>query len=323
MEHLDELLRTPWTRREWLKALGGVVLVQPLFAVENVDLKSEARRNLKLAIFSSVYGQLPLETAAQRIKLDGFTGVLTDFVFADVRFDALSPDWEAARKITSSFERHGLKIAGIAAYYNVVDPDAERRKKGENRIRCYIENWKRLGSPIICTETGTLNAKSEWLESPENDTEAAYLECRSRIQSLVTAAQKTRAVVAIEAYWRNVISSVEKTARLFRDIKSPALGLVMDPCNYFRNQDLDKMQPMLEEVFRLVGSKTVLAHAKDVKYSLDGPDLPAAGLGVLDYPLYLKLLAGLNKPLYLALEHLGMEDVPRARDYVLKQFDRF
>jgi sugar phosphate isomerase/epimerase len=322
MEHLDELLRTPWTRREWLKALGGVVLAQPLFAAENVNLKSEAKRNLKLAIFSSVYGQLPLETAAQRIKLDGFTGVVTDFVFADVRFDALSPDWEAARKITSGFERHGLKIAGLAAYYNVVDPDTERRKKGENRIRCYIENWKRLGSPIICTETGTLNAKSEWLESPENDTEAAYLDCRSKIQSLVTAARKTGAIVAIEAYWRNVISSAEKTQRLFRDIKSPALGLVMDPCNYFHNQDLDKMQPMLEEIFRLVGSKTALAHAKDVKRSPEGPDLPAAGLGVLDYPIYLKLLAGLNKPLYLALEHLGVEDVPRARDYVLRQFDK-
>jgi sugar phosphate isomerase/epimerase len=322
MDHPDERFRTSWTRREWLKALGGSVLAQPLLAAEKVDLKNEARRNLKLAVFSSVYGELPLESAAQRIKQDGFAGVVTDFTFVDVRFNGLSPDWEAARKITSSLERHSLKIVGIAAYYNVVDPNAERRKKGEDRIRCYIENWKRLGSPIICTETGTLNVISEWLESPDNDTEAAYLDCRSKIHGLVNAAQKTEAVVAIEAYWRNVISTTEKTQRLFHDIKSPALGLVMDPCNYFRNQDLDKMQPMLEEIFRLVGEKTVLAHAKDIKSAPQGPDLPAAGMGVLNYPLYLKLLAGLNRPLYLTLEHLGMEDVPRARDYVLKQFDR-
>jgi hypothetical protein len=45
-------------------------------------------------------------------------------------------------------------------------------------------------------------------------------------------------------------------------------------------------------------------------------------LGVLDYPLYLRLLAGLDRELYLAIEHLTMEDVPRARDYVLSQFER-
>jgi hypothetical protein len=30
----------------------------------------------------------------------------------------------------------------------------------------------------------------------------------------------------------------------------------------------------------------------------------------------------LNSELYLAIEHLTMEDVPRARDYVLSQFER-
>ena len=82
------------------------------------------------------------------------------------------------------------------------------------------------------------------------------------------------------------------------------------------------MQPMLEEIFRLVGKKTVLAHAKDVKPSPNGPELPAAGRGVLDYTLFLRLLASLEKPLYLALEHLEAQDVPRARDYVLENFEK-
>ena len=82
------------------------------------------------------------------------------------------------------------------------------------------------------------------------------------------------------------------------------------------------MQSMLEEMFRVVGQKIVLAHAKDLKATPNGPALPAAGLGALDYPLYLKLLASLDKPLYLALEHLGPEDVPRARKYVLEQFEK-
>jgi len=322
MDHFHLRLRSQWTRRESLKVLGATVVSLPLFAAQRTDLKSIAKQNLKLAVISTVYKQYPLETAVRKIKEDGFSGVVSDFIFADVKFDGLSPDWEIAGKITSCFERNGLKLAGIAAYYNVVDPDNERRIKGEKRIRCYIENWKRLGSPIICTGSGSFNRESEWSESPENETEAAYLECRSRIQDLVTIAQKTGAVLAIEAYWKNVINSAIRNQRLFNDIDSPALGLVMDPCNYFRNQDLPKMRPLLEEIFRLVGKKIVLAHAKDLKASPNGPDLPAAGLGALDYPLFLKLLASLDKPLYLALEHLGPEDVPRARKYVLEQFER-
>jgi hypothetical protein len=38
---------------------------------------------------------------------------------------------------------------------------------------------------------------------------------------------------------------------------------------------------------------------------------------VLDYPLYLRLLAGLDRGMYLTIEHLTLKDVVRARDYVL------
>jgi sugar phosphate isomerase/epimerase len=82
------------------------------------------------------------------------------------------------------------------------------------------------------------------------------------------------------------------------------------------------MDPMLHEMFQKLGRKTVLAHAKDVKASAEGTDLPAAGMGVLDYPLFLRLLAALNREIFLVVEHLSLPDVPRARDYVLGQFEK-
>jgi len=96
----------------------------------------------------------------------------------------------------------------------------------------------------------------------------------------------------------------------------------MDPCNYFRKEQLPQMQSVLRDIFRRVGKQTVLAHAKDVKASADGTDLPASGLGVLDYPLYLRLLAELDREMYLAIEHLTLDDMPRARDFVLSQFEK-
>jgi sugar phosphate isomerase/epimerase len=312
------------SRRDCLKFAGAATLAAPLAGWAADDLPAKAKKNLKLAIFTGVYADLPLEEAARKIKADGFSAVVLEGIFADVRFDPLAPDWKAADKITNCLERSGIKVVGLYGYYNVVAPNPETRQRGEQRMQFLIENWKRLGSNNISTETGSLNPQSEWDDSPENATEAAYQRCRTSLEKFARQAEKTGAVVSIEPYWKNVIGSVERTERLFRDIPSPALKLVMDPCNYFRKAELAQMQPMLKDIFQRVGQQTVLAHAKDVKATAgaDDTELPYAGKGVLDYPLYLRLLAQLDREIYLAVEHLSLPDVPAARDYVLSQFEK-
>ena len=307
-------------RRDWLRVTGAAALGFPLVSSAAPDLRARARKNLKLGVFTGVYASLPLEEAARRIAADGFHGVVLEYAFADVKFDPWAPDWDKARLITSTLAKHNLKIVGLYGYYNVVDPDAARRQRGEQRMQVLIENWKQFGCPVISTETGTFNDKSEWLESPENATEQGYQACRAALERLTKAAKKTGAVISIETYWRNVIDSIARAQRVLRDV--PGLKLVMDPCNFYRKEDLSRMDPMLEEMFRLLGKQIVLAHAKDVKAAADGTDLPASGKGVLDYPLYLRLLAGLNRELPLVIEHLTLEDVPRARDYVLSQLEK-
>jgi hypothetical protein len=59
-----------------------------------------------------------------------------------------------------------------------------------------------------------------------------------------------------------------------------------------------------------------------VQPAANGPDLPASGKGVLDYPLYLSLLARLDRRMHLIIEHLELADVPRAKAYVLAQFEK-
>ena len=307
-------------RRDWLRVTGAAALGLPLVGQAAPDLRARARKNLKLGVFTGVYASLPLEEAARRIAADGFHGVVLEYAFADVRFDPWAPDWDKARLITSTLAKHNLKIVGLFGYYNLVDPNLPRRQRGEQRMQVLIENWKQFGCPLISTETGTLNDKSEWLESPENGTEKGYQACCAALEKLTKAAKKTGAVISIEPYWRNVIDSIARAQRVVRDV--PGLKLVMDPCNYYRKDELSQMDPMLEEMFRRLGKKIVLAHAKDVKAAAEGTDLPASGRGVLDYPLFLRLLAGLNRELFLIIEHLTLDDVPRARDYVLSQFDK-
>lgn len=313
------------SRREVVRSAGAGIAAMALPAIgpaHAADLSEKAKKNLKLGIFSSVYAELPLADAVRQIRDAGFKCVVCDFSFKDARFDPLNPDWDVVKRITTAFEKSEIRIAGLFGYYNIIESDAARRKPGQTRMELLIKEWKRLGNPIISTTSGTLNKQSEWADAPENHTEAGYAEFRKAVQPLVKAAEKTGAVIAIEAYYRQVIDTPERNERLYRDIQSPSLKLTMDPCNYFRNEDLPKMKPMLEEIFKRIGKQTVLAHAKDVKVAVDGPDLPAAGLGSLDYPLYLRKLVELDKELDLILEHLKLDDVSRAVQFVREQMKK-
>ena len=309
-------------RRDWLKAATLTCFGANAMAAPAVDWRAKAKQDLKLGVDAGVYSKLPLEEAAARIRDDGFHCVLSNYTFADVRFTPLEPDWEAAGKIVRCFERHGIEIAAAFGYVNLIDPIPARRKQGEARLETLLTNWKRLGCRNVSTETGTFNPKSPWLEAPENETEEGYVQCRAAFEKWAKVAEKAGAILSIEPYWRNVIGSIARADRLLREVGSPALKLVMDPNNYFRKEDLPKMQPMLEEMFRRLGDHIVVAHAKDVKPAPEGTELPASGKGVLDYPLFLRLLAQLDRPLDLILEHLTIDDVPRARDFVLDQFDK-
>lgn len=291
----------------------------------DTKLRDKARKHFKLGIFTAVYASLPLDEAARRMKEDGFSCVVLGhgYQFKDIRFDPTNPDWEVLKKITGTLDKHDLEVVGLFGYYNVVNPNEEQRKTGEQHMNLLIKNWKRFGSPIISTETGTFNTQSPWEADPKNYTEHGYRACRTALEKHVREAEKTKAVIAIECYWKNIIDSAERTERLFNDIDSPALKLTMDPCNYFRNDDLPKMDAMVSDIFKRVGRQTVLAHAKDVKPMPDGGQtLPAAGKGVMNYPLYLCLLAELDRPIPLVIEHLQLDDVARARDYVKSQIDR-
>ncbi len=319
------------SRRDALRALGAAALAGRMaLAAETTtkpqgspSLREKARKNLKLGVSMQVYGGMPLEAAVRRVKEDGFGGVLCDYTaFKDVPFDHANPDWKAVDKIRTCFEGHGIEIVALFGYFNVVDPNPERRKVGEARMNTYLQNWKRFGCPIVSTETGTFNAESQWIEDPKNYTEAGYVACREAFKKLAGTADKAGATVAIECYWRNVIDSAERAERLFKEVDSPALKLTMDACNYFRNEDIPRMPVVLEDMFKRVGKHTVVAHAKDVKASPKGSQTPAAGTGDLDYPLYLRLLTELDRGMWLLLEHVTAADVGRAREYVKAQFDK-
>jgi sugar phosphate isomerase/epimerase len=291
---------------------------------------------IQVGIFTG-YFPYSLEETARRIRALDFNTVQLDVSFKDMDLSVKSINSQNAKKIRDTFRRHNLPISCVSGYTNLVHPDREIRKANLERLFQIIRYANELGSPYVISETGTYNPTSDWVHHPNNKTEGGYNECRDIIGNLVQFSKGYGVTFCIETYVNNVIGSVEETLRLFGDIDDPHLGLLMDPTNYFEEHNIGAMDQTIHHIFDKLAGKIKIAHAKDVKladaafgvamadidadeaHALRGVgriELPAPGLGSLNYDLYLKRLSQHYPNIPIIIEHLDEQDIPRAKEFI-------
>ncbi len=291
---------------------------------------------MQVGIFTG-YFPYTLEETAKRIRDIGFNTVQLDVSFKNMDLSTDSITKEKCNTIRDTFRRHNLPISGISGYTNLVHPEPAKRTKNLNHLKQIIRYAHELGSPYVISETGTFDPESDWVHHPKNKTEEGYEECRGVIQEIVDFSRNHGVTFLIETYVNNVIGSITETQRLFADIKDYHLGLLMDPTNYFEDHNIDKMDETLNQIFNALSDKITISHAKDVKrashskgvqladidaseaHALRGVgmiELPAPGLGALNYDLYLKRLSKQHPNIPIIIEHLEESDVPRAKKFL-------
>ena len=294
---------------------------------------------IQVGIFSG-YFPYDLQTTAKTIRGLGFNTVQLDLHFTDVDLSAGQITDAKARLVADTFRDNDLPICAISGYTNITHPDLEERGRRVGYLKEIIRNARKFGTPYVISESGTFNTESDWVHDDKNKTEEGYETARGVLQELAQEAYDHGAVFLLETYVNNVIGSLEETERIFADIQHPGLELLMDPTNYFETHNIDQMDSVLNSVFDSVGDRVRIAHAKDVKRSGDDKsekhadigdenaleshtfrgvgeiELPAAGLGELNYELYLQRLSEKSPNVPLIIEHLDESDVPRAKQFV-------
>jgi sugar phosphate isomerase/epimerase len=291
---------------------------------------------IQVGIFTG-YLPYPLEETARRIRALNFNTVQLDVVFKDMQTGLGELDQAKCKKIRDTFRDYNLPVCCVSGYTNLVHPDPVKRKANIDRLKELLHFANELGSPYVISETGTFDADSDWVAHPKNKTEDGYQQCLDVIGELVQYARSQGAYFLVETYVNNVIGSVEEVLRLFSDINDDRLGLLMDPTNYFELHNIDKMDETLNSIFNALSSKVMMSHAKDVKKATDGHgvkmsdidaseahalrgvgmiELPAPGLGSLNYDLYLKRLSRDHPNIPVIIEHLEEEDIPRAKKFI-------
>jgi sugar phosphate isomerase/epimerase len=290
---------------------------------------------ISVGIFNG-YFPYNLEESIKRIKTLGFTSVQLDLSFKgmDLSFDSLNI--EKCHLIRDAFRNANLPIVAISGYTNITHPHLTKREENIKNLKILLKYARDLGTPYVISETGTFNEDSDWVHHKKNGTEEAYDTVYEIITDLTKFAYDNGSIFLVENYVNNIIGTVNKVLRLFSDVNHPALGLVMDPTNYFSEANINDVDEELNRIFNALGERIKIAHAKDCKQAeniaekhadIDAAEshtfrgagsveLPAPGLGILNYDLYLKRLSNIHPNIPLIIEHLDEADVPRAKKFI-------
>lgn len=296
---------------------------------------------ISVGIFTGYY-PYNIDETIKRIKASDFSCVQLDVSFKDCDMAGEELTKEKANLIRDKFRDANLPIIAVSGYTNFIHPNPERRAKNIAYLKTMIRFARDLGCTYVASETGTYDRASDWVWNDLNATEEVYQETLEVIKDITAYAESFGVTFLIENYVNNVIGTVEQVERLFKDINSPYIGLVCDPTNYFTEKNIDDMDNELHKIFDRLAPYMKIAHAKDCKKAIDfsekhaaidadeshtfrgagGVELPAAGLGVLNYDLYVELLAKHHPNMPLIIEHLDEGGIPRAQVFVNETLKR-
>ncbi len=290
---------------------------------------------ISTGIFTGYY-PYTIDETIKRIKASDFNCVQLDVSFKDLDAAKEPLTKEKAHLVRDKFRDANLPVIAVSAYTNFIHPDPVKRKENIDYLKMMIRYARDLGCPYVASETGTYNEESDWVWDDRNGTQKVFDETIEVIKDIAAYARDNGATFIVENYVNNVIGSVKQIETMFSEAGKEGIGLICDPTNYFDEEHFKDIDGTLTEVFDKLSPYMKIAHAKDIKKAIDTSEkhadidadeshtfrgsgsieLPAAGLGVLNYELYVKLLAEKHPNIPLIIEHLDEGDIDRAKAFV-------
>ncbi|MCL2701227.1 MAG: sugar phosphate isomerase/epimerase [Phycisphaerae bacterium] len=230
-------------------------------------------------------------------------------------------DSAAIRAARDAFAKHGVVIAEVGAWCNMIGPEDDTRAKNLEYVRGQLALADELGARCCVDYAGTRRPNSDWFFDRANFSREVFDMIVDTARSIIDHVKPTRTKFTLEVMQTSPPDSVDSYLELIRAIDRPAFGVHLDPVNmlYSPRECLHSGKLLADSVERL-GPWIASCHAKDIKVS-DGLsvhlDECIPGTGLLDYKTFTTALKKLGRDVPLMLEHLrDAEEYRQARDYV-------
>ena len=179
--------------------------------------------------------------------------------------DECLDDADSAAKRRGYLEDHGIRVAALAGYRNLVSPDGAVRAANIDYLRRCLELAPMLGTFVVATETGTRDPTGDWTDSPENWDDAAWRLLDDALERLLPVAEQSGSILALEASVKNVLKTQSQALELLERFPTPNLQLVCDPYNYLSRHLLPGQERATAELLDRFEDRFVVAHLKDVE----------------------------------------------------------
>lgn len=225
--------------------------------------------------------------------------------------ETISP--AANDEIAKASSVSGVAIVALSGTYNMIHPDPAVRAGGLARLATIIRAAPLAGTRLVTLCTGTRDAKDQWKHHPDNTGKEAWRDLLEELGKAIALAEESNVDFGIEPELANVVSSARLARRLIDELKSPRLGIVLDPANLFEVASPHQRQSIIAQAVDLLGDRIVMAHAKDRRS--DG-EFTAAGTGVIDFPHFIRCLRGGGFDGPLVAHGLSEREAPAAAEFL-------
>lgn len=232
-------------------------------------------------------------------------------------------DKQRIADVRKAYEKHGVVIAEVGRWCNLLDADPEKRKANLKTVTDGLALAEELGA-LCCVDIAGSYSTEHWFgPHPDNLSHKFFDASVENARAIIDAVKPRRARFCFEMMGWALPDSVESYLELLRAVDRPAFAVHLDPCNlinspsrFYRNTEL------LDECFDKLGPHIVSCHAKDLEWvvemNIHFREVPP-GSGKLDYTTFLRRLAALEHQPPLMVEHCANEaEYDQARAHIRK-----
>ena len=216
--------------------------------------------------------------------------------------EQLIKDYENAAK------KHDIVISEVGAWSNPISPDQAEANKAIEKCIHGLQLADQIGASCCVNISGSKNAKYWAGPHRDNLTPEVFDQVVETTRKIIDDVKPKRTFFALEAMPWSFPDSTETYLQLLKAIDRSHFGVHLDPVNMIRSpREYFNNGKLISEMFSKLGPYIKSCHAKDITLREDNniPQLDEvrAGLGNLDYAVFLKELAKLND-VPLMMEHL-------------------
>jgi sugar phosphate isomerase/epimerase len=260
----------------------------------------------RFGAFSYDFGSGEIEELAAAFERLGLGSVQLG---SELLFECLD-DPDTARRHRVALDAHGIRVAALAGYRNLISPDPDAREANIEHIERCLMLAPELGTHVVATETGTRDPTGDWTDSPDNWGEEAWRLLDEALERLLPIAARAGSILALEATVKNVLKTQSQLIGLLERFPTEHLQVVCDPYNYVSRHLVPARRRATGELLERFEDRFVVAHLKDVDERGAEVATPELGAGVFDHRPYLEFLRDRRPDLDLIVEHLPLDHVP-------------